>query len=83
MAYDEERTQATGLSRLRSGTLAEATFQKMLRLERRRSDRSGRRFVLMLIEAGTPGAINEPDFKAPSCVSLFDQRYGHQRVVQR
>ena len=42
-------------------TLAEETFQKLLRLEWKRSHRSHRRFVLMLLEAGTPGAINDPE----------------------
>src|SRR5512133_1631560 len=41
------------------GTLAEETFQKLLHLECKRSRRSHRRFVLMLLEAGTSGAIND------------------------
>ena len=32
--------------------LSETAFAKMLRLERRRTDRSSRRFILMLIESG-------------------------------
>ena len=47
---DEGRTSPRPL---KIGVLDEETFLKLLRLERKRAERSGRRFVLMLLEAGS------------------------------
>lgn len=52
----EERHRAVRLGQMivrREGVLREDSFQTLLTLERRRAERSGKRFVLLLLDAGS------------------------------
>src|SRR4051794_28551676 len=50
------RTEYRGSGRK---TVDENTFQKLLRLECKRANRSQRRFVLMLLESGSQGVLSD------------------------
>ncbi len=50
--------------------LSEDLFLRMLRLERRRSERSGRAFILVLASGDVLHAANHPEVSAKICTSL-------------
>lgn len=66
-------TQALAPSKERSTILPQDLFQKLLYLERRRSDRSGRSFVLMLLDPGKLLKVNAKQQVIPKLFQAVTQ----------
>ena len=72
-------------SSLRDAILPQQLFMRILCLERKRSERSNRRFVLMLLESPTLLRTDQsPDSRQDnSIVVAIDKGYGHHRMVPK